>query len=314
MGELKRYPVSDAWDTIQGYLDICKENSENTEIKYKGIINEFLDIVFNTNLKYATWEELLSVDYEHVAEFMKKGTGRVSTINNKRSVLRAFFKHLKAVNKNINLECWYGKTLKDKGEKKSWGSLSKKEVSALIKFAERYKCKNKYAEGGRMGLYFELLYVTGLRSEALRTITDDNLRTQGEVGYIQVYDKTHLRKVAIQDKLFGRLRHIEGNIFPFSPELIRKVLRDFCKKYRIDKGRNITVHSLRKSSGQHVYDNRGLEEASKHLGHSHIATTSSAYIGKNKNLNEQSSYTDFEGEIDYNQFTKEELKEMLKRK
>ena len=307
MGELaiKRITSTNPQSIINSFLDVKEENSYNTKDNYKRSIDEFLDITLGKSIPDVTWEDLESLEFSDILQYkdrlVKLGM-KNNTIKAKFSSVRALFKgYLCTQNQNININIFQLELPKEKESeirKRSSGALTHEEVMGLISFA-----KDREYKGKTQALLFKTLYVTAMRHRAILHLTKEDLYrrkdiTGKEVYTIEVYTKGKDIVKPISDDLYNELiNNVEygtNRVFNISEDTIKKTFSEFKDCYHIKDSRNIVIHSIKKASLDRVITLTGdMYKGAEQGDHKSIDTTRKYYVGKNKSLTEQTSYTLF---------------------
>jgi integrase len=319
----------DLQDILRKYFEKKAESSKNTQKNYISTISEFFLSTIHKPLEKLTWTDLQyisAMDLELWRDSLRK---RVSnrTINIKKTIMRSFMKEMRVYDPKIQEHIWNGSPESFKEhQKNSYGSLTDIEMKELIDYARQRKYQLKSLRSGKVATYIELLYITGLRAEALRGIKKSNISTKidpytgtFEKG-IYIHDKTKERFVSLDEDIYNTLMNMcedEERVFNFSDRITSKVLSEFCEIKGIDSRRNIKLHSIRKASGDHVLKSTDdIQKVAQHLGHSSSKTTLDWYTGRNNSIGQQASknfYKHEKQDKDLESMSKEELIKILRK-
>jgi integrase len=312
------------YNSIELFLSQQGKSSSNTETNYRNHIEKFFMYIFEKNYNEVTWEDILDeevLNYTRVLQYQLflSETNSGKTVNTKMASIRSLFKELKRTNNKINTEMFNVKRLPE--AKKHYGKLSEEEVNNLLQFS-----KTIWYKGEEQSIFFETLYVTAIRKEAVLTMTWDDI--------FQVYDNEIDKMVwvvnptdkgnkeaytAIPDQLYEKLLSIKeensNRVFDFSDDRIIKTFEEYCKAYKIDKkGRNLTIHSIKHSSVVKVYrQSKDMKMAQQHGHHANITTTMDIYADEILTPSKQASYN-FYNEVNIkslDNLTKEQLIEII---
>lgn len=297
-GKLEKTYYGD--DIIEVYLNGL--GSDNTRKVYRRSIYSFFEYVYGSIL--------LSVDdlvinpsvasgYENLwKEKVKNKEIKSSTYNNKVKGIKLFYNWLigqttSNTNEDRLLNINPFSTVKQIAENDSEGAepLELAEIDLMLSkpYGESLHLKE------RNSLLFELGIITGIRNEALLSITMDNLKKIDKEYVISVVDKENkLANKAIPYEVYSRLirwyekdleLRLEGDtIFNIVTETANKIIKVWAKSLGIDK--RVTFHSLRTTTASLLYDktNGNLGRVQMALNHSHTSTTKK-YIDKRDIVN-----------------------------
>lgn len=317
------------------------ESSKNTATSYLTALDVFLNYAFDKNIGTVTWEELENVTYDIALSFraflqsQKKEDDRrvnkyaVSTINQRMFALSSLFQEIEKINPQVNAKAFNIKRLKSYGTDNSYGALTEDEVERLFQYCLDLPQGQKPII---KQLFFEIAYVTAIRSGALLKLTWKNISQKKDVLSGEVYniirteDKGKEVKVPISDELYSRLMLVkelnkelgidENRVFPITQKTLAKCLKEFCETDGISEDRNIVLHSLKKASIDKVYKETGdVNVTARHGHHSSLEMVYKHYQGKNDGLASSPSLTVFSSEggdmEELEELTKEELLELI---
>ena len=304
---------------IKDYIDfyISKKLSDNTKSAYIVDIQQFFKYCFNTELEFITLDMLQGLSSQKAQSFFIEMNNEKKytqvTIARKLNSIKALLNDM--TNDIIdgcgepylkyNPLATFKFSVKNKS---SYGYFTHNEMLSIIKFA--------YEENIELGLYFSLLYKTGIRAEAMRTITTKNLYIKDNSYRIKVIDKgSKEADCEIGETLYNECLEcadINNQIFHFS---VNYALNKLCCKttykangkiktnfknslaYKIGlteeecskEQRYLTLHSIKKASVTTVLNNsNSMIEASKQ-GHHTSFQYLSVYTESNQ-LNNSSRY------------------------
>lgn len=297
----------EASGAINAYINTL---AKNTVKNYIIRVNDYLISITGLDINTITWNQLKQISYTDSATYQQylisKGNSN-KTINQKMGGIKAMFEFLatKYPQHNINpTNATVVKLSESEHDSKSHGSLSEEEVYNLFDFCKTMKYKPQSQQ-----LFFETLFTTALRFDAVRTMTIKNIHhvinpeTKQMIYIIKIRDKSKDRTIAIPDDLALRLLNENTNndiifkinnhdrIFEFGDQSLRFTLESFCKEYNIDNERNIKLHSLKKAAINHalLITNGNITEVAKFAGHSNSNTTLKYYTDMHINYDEQLS-------------------------
>lgn len=261
-----------------------------------------------------------------------------STINSKIACIRALFSFFQKIDGSINASAMNVRRAEPTNENVSYGSLTEEEFESLLEF-----CDNEKVKPLTKRMFFEIALNTGMRKNAIL----DNMywsnigevidKDSGvEVKAIQdVEDKGGKRDLTpISDEFYSRLikykssdeiEWVEGGVelddndvkvVSLNTKTVDSVLKRWKDSYGIEDSRNITIHSI-KSTGCDIVWNKtkDIKAVSDYAHHSDINTAYKHYLGKNESLMDKASYFAFEdsssdiSELD--SLSKEELIDLI---
>lgn len=323
----------EASGAIKSYI---KTKSINTAKNYQDWFNDYLLTITSSDINSITWEEIIKITYTDSATYQQylinKGNSN-KTINQKMGAIKSMFKFLceKYPNHNISSSAISVVDLPVSAHQtNSYGILEEDEVYSLFDYClEQVKYKPKSQQ-----LFFEVLYTTALRFDAVRTLTTDNIshivdpKSKQKVYIIKVVDKSKDRTIAITDALALRLLSEPNNndivfkinnpnrIFEFGDKSLRATLDKFCLSNNIDAIRNITLHSIKKAAVNNALEitNGNITQVAIYAGHSSPNTTLQYYANKNTSYMEQISMNiqkDDNDMVKLGELSKEELLRLI---
>ena len=293
---------------IKSYL---KTLAKNTQDNYKGRFNKYFQAITNSTIDNITWEQLSQITYTDSATYQQylvnEGKMKNKTINETMSAISKMFNFLsiKYPQHNINpSNATLVNLFESEHENNSYGSLSEEEIYSLFSYCEKVKYKPLSQK-----LFFETLFITALRFDAVRTLTINNIHnildpeTKQMVYVIKTVDKSKNRTIAIPNQLALRLLDEPKNndtvfkldnpdrIFDFGEQAIKNTLTKFCKANNIDESRNIKLHSIKKAAVNNALTitNGNITEVAKFAGHNSANTTLKYYTDMHTNYTEQLS-------------------------
>lgn len=299
---------------------ILSLKSENTRKSYINTYNDFSQYFFNkVSYKLLNWDNLNSLSYIDIIEYTKhlELSYKTSSIKSKLASLQFLSKELNKIKPNsINSNIFYIE-IKNKDKENSYGALTKEEMNDLLDYSKSLDTR-KY-------LFFKLMLATAHRVNSLLNLKWGDIKiikeNDKEIPIIEIYDKTNHFKTPISNALYNELKQnlyqgIENNkiFYDINNMSLCRMLDKFCTIYNIDKkGRNIVVHSIKKTSGDIVYEktNGDISATAKHLHHNNISTAYKHYVGKNTSYEQQASYTILDDDNIDNQLL-EKLKDLSK--
>ena len=298
---------TEASGAIKSYIATL---AKTTISNYTGRINDYIYFITGSDIHSITWKQLKSITYTDSATYQQylisKGNKNKS-INQKMGGIKAMFEFLAVKYPQHNINPINGTVVKlpeSEHENNPYGSLSEEEIYNLFSLCETVKYKPLSQK-----LFFETLFTTGLRFDAVRRMTTKNIHhikdpeTKSMVYVIKNVDKSKDRTIAIPDELAIRLLNEPNNndivfkinnpdrIFEFGDQSLRVTLEKFCKLYNIEESRNIKLHSIKKAAVNNalIITNGNITEVAKFAGHSCANTTLKYYTDMHTNYTEQLS-------------------------
>lgn len=324
---------TEASGAIKSYMTT---KAKTTQKNYISRFNEYFSLLFNSTVDTITWEQIKSITYTSTTRFQQylldKGNNNKS-INQKMSSIDELFKFLakKYPEHGINIEnTSVVKLFESEHQSNPHGILEEDEVYALFDYCLEQVSYKPSAQR----LFFETLYITALRFDAVRTLTTDNIthvvdpKSKQKVYIIKVVDKSKDRTIAIPDSLALRLLAEKDNndivfkinnptrIFEFGDKSLRNTLDKFCLSYGIEDDRNITLHSIKKAAVNNALEitNGNITQTAIYAGHSSPNTTLGYYAKKNTSYMEQismSTQKDDNDMVKLGELSKEELLKLI---
>lgn len=284
-------------DDLTNFLEDKKQTSFNTYKSYKTDIEQFCNQMYGKEPQFVTVEELEGTTGNDLVQYKNilRSNMKIATVNRKINSVRSFFSYMETDNPRIRTAI-FNKVKNTKAtDKKGWGILSFDEMFHMIELAEP-------RHGKEFSLLLELGFITGIRLEALLSLTyNDHFFREEEDGervwVIRVWDKTEWNIKSISDELKEKLDEIVSNdshkVFAnYNQHKVGRQLRDLCKRMKIDERRNISFHSIKKTSINYVYKRTGdLKQAQQQGNHKSSTTTLDSYMEEENRLTKMASYT-----------------------
>ncbi len=292
--------VKNPYTTILSFLKY-KGKNEGTKINYEKDINDFFAITRNKKIEQLTVEDLKYimqdvVNYQETLLNLKNSDGtnkyKNKSINKKMSVVYNLFCYFKSNEYDVNPFAFKLDTLSEKDSKGS-DYLSEDEIVRMIELA-----KTK-VQGSQKSLFLKLSYITAVRLTALSNLTWGDIELN-EIGHIiSVYDKgDKLDEKYIGEELFQELKLLKDNhnkdekIFTLSTRTFQDTVTSLAKELGFsNEKKKITFHSMRKSSGVHVYERtENVELTKQHMNHKSMEVTFKNYINIKRDFTQTGSY------------------------
>lgn len=323
---------------VDMFLAMVRENSENTYTSYKGHIAEYFMYVVGKDIVDLEWNDLYQITVDDTDRYRiylrqksyktkkdengkweyKRGQS-TSTIKSKIASMKSLFDYLarRDEKKIINSDVVVTEKIKADKRNNSYGSLTQEEFNSLLDFCDKEKIKPMMKR-----MFFELALNTGMRKTAIL----DNLKwvniqmekdnnTRIDVRVIKnVEDKGgKFDATPISDVFYDRLMDFrdcdeseyysyedrDKNVISLNTKTVDSVLKRFKEEYGIAKERKITVHSIKSTGCDIVWERtKDIKAVSDYAHHSDINTTYKHYLGKNESLMDKASYYAFDSVID----------------
>lgn len=316
-------PLNESVDLV---LKRIESNSSNTATSYRGFYKEFFIYAFGKQYTDCTWDDLLSLGYDDILEYVSvlEAKNSPKTVKTKLYSLQSLVKELKKINHDINTIVFDVKLDKREMENNEYGAFTEEEIYQLLDYAKNLNSEKAYVQY----MFFKLSVATAHRVTSILNLTWKDIKQVKEEGRdiwtINVKDKTGCFETPISDDLYDELNALhrwndDEKVVKISTKTLSLTLTNFCKDMNIDqKGRNLVLHSIKKSSGDICYKRSGndIVAVASHLHHSNINTAYNHYLNKNKKLADSHSYTMFGENEDLddllNSLSKDELINMIK--
>lgn len=297
---------------INTFLRRKRQDSIKTAQEYERDIRDFFKFMTGKEIENL-FESDLQFTLDDVTNYQLylKDRYSSSTVNRKLSSVRALYKRFSANGLDVNPDVFNVEAFKT-SDSESYGSLTWGEVKEMI---ERVK---SHRNGIIKSLVIELAVVTAFRIESLLSLTWGNFSKKDGVWVVSVIGKGQkLDEKAIRDDLYERLREHCGKekLFDVTARTMRNTINKLCKEMNIPEERNISFHSLKKSSLHEAYLLSGgdLMTIKQHGCHSSAQTTMDYYLKFKKDYSEMISLQ-IGQELDMsilNQLSKEELIDVI---
>lgn len=326
-------------EVITEYINSLK--SESTKGSYSRAIYEYFNYIYDTtNLT----TQMLITNPSQAGDYAKEMYGRVqtddenikikkSTYNQKIKGVKMFYDWLitKTTLNTVNIKLFNINPFSSVGlvaETDSEGSLPLSPEEIITMLSNPVGTSNHVKE--RNCLILEIAITTGIRNNALLSITADDIKMIGNDWIIEVEDKggkvarkpinnyyDRLMKWYNYDVKFRSAKENSGTIFNITPVSANRIIKQWANKCNINK--KITFHSLRTTTAVEVFkrEENNIYAVQRFLNHS-SSNTSMIYVEKEKYVNHDGEdiIKDIKNEVDeiretFNSKTKEELIEML---
>lgn len=286
-------------ESIELVLNRIENNSANTATSYKGFYKEFFLYAFGKNYMDCTWEDLLHIRYDNVLEYVNflEVKNSAKTIKTKLASLQSLVKELKKINNEVNTIVFDVKLDKRDMNKKEYGAFTEEEVYGLFDYAKNLNSEKAYVQY----MFFKLSIITAHRLQSLLALTWNDIKQHEQDGEkiwcLEVCDKTGKFVTPISNELYDELYvlfdgDMDSKVLKISNKTLALTLSNYCKDNNIDAvGRNLVLHSLKKSSGDICFQKTNdIVKVAGHLHHTNIQTAYNTYLGKNASLKDSPSY------------------------
>lgn len=307
---------------VELFLEEMAIKSESTAKNYSYFIKDFFEYILQKDFRTITWNDMFSITYAKVLKYRNYliAEGNSSrTINTKIASLKSLYRELRKIDRRVDTVVVDVKNLPiDESEDSSYGALTKEEVDKLYEFA-----LSERSLGFSKRMFFEVAITIAVRKSAILNIRWKDIKQVEEEGdfiwTIYTLDKGNKYDAnPISDRLYSELIKLREEkdsdddlVFKFNEKTLRRSLERFCKQNNIGEDRKITIHSLKKTSMDIVYEmtNGDVLATARHGHHEGVEMLYKHYQGKNKNLKNKPSYN-FDNKVDIlelEDYTKEEL-------
>lgn len=290
-----------AIDVINLYISTLK--SPSTKKQYTTSIKYFLEFIYNRDIETLTTNDLI-LDGTHATAYqgylmdkLEKKEFKRSTYNSRIKGVKKFYEWL-IFNTTSNRGNYSAfiinpfKCVNLLSESDSDGSepFTLEEVKMLLKHPYG---RNKHIQE-RNALMLEMGIETGIRLNALMSLTADDIEVRDNITLVTVQDKNDKlvqRDITrLHDRLMGwyhrdlamRIGRID-TLFGIANDTANREIKKWCKTLGINK--KITFHSLRTTTATLVYKNtNSIGRTQLALNHSNTSTTK-VYLDKEKKIN-----------------------------
>jgi integrase len=334
LARVTNFPVNSLPKMIESFLLEKIDNyEEKTSINYRSHYNQFFLFLRNKTIEELTWNDFLSITTEECKAYrtflLKEKNLSRNTINTKLASVISLYKNLYKDNKNVDLDVILNverlKIIEDT-DKTSYGSLTEEEMQSFLSF-----CSQEERQSLVKTLFFETLLITGNRRDSILNLRWEQIcqkmsNSKELTWTIYVFDKGKSVTKPISNNFYEKLcqlKTLETNpkdrVFDISDKTVSKTLAKFCTWAGINqKERKIVIHSIKKTSTDMVFDITGdIKMAQLQGSHKSVETTIKRYLDKNRDYQDNPSYSMFENlELNLNVLesaSKEELIEALKK-
>lgn len=315
-------PLNESIDLV---LSRIESNSKNTANSYRGFYKEFFIFLFAKDYLDCTWDDLISITYDNVLEYVNllENKNSPKTVKTKLASLQSLAKELKKINNEVNTIVFDVKLDKRDMTKNEYGAFTEDEIHDLLDYAKNMDSKKAYVQY----LFFKLSIITAHRLQSLLDLTWNDIKQHNQDGKniwcLEICDKTGKFITPISDELYDELYVVfdgdmSSKVLGTTRKTLSITLSKFCKDKGIDQdGRNLVLHSLKKTSGDLAFQKTNdIVKVANHLHHTNIQTSYNTYLNRNKKLLDSPSYNLLENDYDVDglldNLSKEQLIHLIK--
>lgn len=292
-------------ETVKEFVNEAGLNSKETKIAYLGDIKQFIMFTYG-NLHVRKDVVVNNINAQQVIKFrsylINEKKLQSNSINRKIIVIQEFAKYL--YNQGYEIDYIGISTVKKlKSMNNSYEVLSYEEALAImnwLKENEKVMPLEKY-------YYTALAFDTGVRAEALNSLTPQSFLWKNDEVLIKGIDKGRKRFVKsisceFANQMFKDLevdRNSNDKLFNFSAALRYKMMKR-AKDGLGWSNRNITFHSFKKGAVNYAYDMTKDIQVAREVGSHASVSTTQIYINENTQA--------FQGAISNNQAKVDNIK------
>lgn len=304
---------------IQSFLRNKGVKSKNTMAEYESDIRQFFRYFRNKDIEQLTEEDLYflnsdMMDYQTYlsTEHVKQGGGHYSntSVNRKIASIISLYTFLKRNGYNVDPEMLKVDDLASDGKPR--GYLAPDEVVHMCDVVLNQRL------GEEKRALIMLALRTGLRKDALLNLKWSQITphpSKEDYYLITTFDKGSQQEKEIHKKMYEVLlseKRDEERVFCMDVKTVNKMMETLCKDMGIGEYRNITFHSIKKASGQYVYDETGgdIYAVQKQLGHKSINTSAKYYMAPIRNM--AAAIDEEKDKGIFEELSREEMLELLK--
>ena len=285
-------------DEITLFLENLGRGSEKTASSYKRHINEFLTFI-SLDSNFITLEQLQQIKHKDVLMYvnhLSSKKNKSTTIDTKLAAMKSLWKFF-AKDYGItvfNSAIWEVTLVKE--ENASHPEFTPEEFGSFLNF-----CKLQPEKALEKYLFFKTLYITGLRKEAVHTLTPSDIVMVRDISgdyvwVINAKDKgSKYLEVPISDEFQAELSDLYNSkiktdrIFDINVKTLYKVIAQFKAKYNITK--KLTIHSIKATSLTAAWNRTGdIKRVQEQGHHEDPAMTLKKYVRNGESLKSKMSY------------------------
>lgn len=274
------------WTCIKTFLDRIEQNSKNTRITYERAIRHFFLTMRNKELEDLVEDDLIfSKSQIETYQVNLKRNFKSATVNNKISALKKCYEKLEDYEFNVK-SSWFNLERYNEYDKESYDAMAHHEIIEAINLV------SKTREGHQKSLLLRLAYATAFRKESLLNLEWKDIINKDGIWFVKTLGKGNkwdYKKISndLYDELMKhKSKSSKDKIFTLTHKTVNKMMNYI--RENMDFGeRNITFHSLKKSSIQEValLTNYDLKAMQAQGNHSSVTTTLNDYMA-NKTLDD----------------------------
>lgn len=302
------------WTCIKTFLDRTEQNSKNTRLTYERAIRDFFLTMRNKEVEDLVESDLMFKKTQvETYQVNLRNSFKSTTVNAKMSALKKCYDKLKDYGFDVD-SSWFSVDRYNEYDKESYDAMAHHEVIEAINLV------SKTREGHQKSLLLRLAYATAFRKESLLNLKWTDITNKDGVWLVKTLGKGNkwdYKKISndLYDELMERKNKSDKEkIFTLTNKTVNKMMNYI--RDNMDFGeRNITFHSLKKSSIQEValltnYDIKAMQAQGNHAS---VSTTLNDYMAT-KSL-EDLVIVDINFEVPVEKFeemTKEQLIDLIK--
>lgn len=299
---------------ISLFVQSKERKSKDTANTYKRHINEALEF-FNMK-NYITELDIQEIKHKNVLQFVSHLENKKNsplTIENKLAATKSLWSHL-SKDYNVNPSIWDVDL--DTSDSKSHPEFTEEEWIWFLEFCEEQECK-----GNVKKLFFETLYVTGLRKTAALNLEWNNIVQEKDndgslVWVIKTKDKGNSHQVIpISDDFYNSLLSLKekdsNKLFNINEKTLYKTISQFKDAFSIEK--KLTIHSVKSTSLTKAWiRTKDIKKVQEQGHHKDPTTTLKKYVRNEQSLKSKISYSmDKDTQVNLEDLSKEELLSLI---
>lgn len=286
-------------NTFTTFIDSNMIHSKSTAKAYQTDCNQVSNFLFGKDMKFVSVDEIKSITVDDIVRLQValRESFKASTVNRKMSSLNSYMNYLRSHGNVIHDVLGAIRNISKSDEEQH-------EVMTL----EHYQQLEKFVQREDLKMIFKTALFTGLRRNALFSITSKSCFMKDELYFTRVIEKggeTITRQIPkdVYDYVIEAQKEYPLSIRP-------NTLTDTFNKFESECGVKYSLHSIRKLAINSVMNKSDIKTAQMFANHASATTTLSHYLKNNDesttigmNLIASKEIT----ESDFEQFTKEEL-------
>lgn len=271
------------FESIHTFLLRKGQNSKNTMITYERAIRDFFNTMRNKDVEKLTVKDVIFEKKQIKAYQVKlKEKYKGATVNNAITALKQCYGVLEDDGFPVSAS-WFNLERYDEHDKESYDAMAHHEIINAINLVSNTRA------GNQKSLLLRLAYSTAFRKESLLNLEWKDIINKDETWFVKTLGKGNKWDYKkISNDLYSELmKHKETSngdkIFTLTHKTVSKMM-NFIRENMDFGERNITFHSLKKSSIQEValLTNYDLKAMQAQGNHSNVTTTLNDYMAKKK--------------------------------